>query len=57
MPKREPSYKVILDRATKEFVGSGLTILSIFLVRKLVETQVKKNGRATAQLIEQLNQK
>jgi len=57
MSKREPSYKVILDRATKEFVGSGLTILSIFLVRKLVETQVKKNGRATAQLIEQLNQK
>jgi hypothetical protein len=37
MAKREPSYKIILNKAGKELVGSALTILSIFLLRKLVE--------------------
>jgi hypothetical protein len=37
MAKREPSYRVIFNKAAKEFIGSGLTILSIFLLRKLVE--------------------
>ena len=37
MARRELSYKIIFNKAAKELVGSGLAILSIYLLRRLVE--------------------
>jgi hypothetical protein len=42
MAIRPRSYKAIFNSAAKEFLGSALTVLSIYGVRKLVELLLGK---------------
>jgi hypothetical protein len=42
VPRRERSFRKIAEGAAKEFLGSALTVLSIYLLRKLVESLLGK---------------